>query len=208
MHSIVESSEVAVVLLAGLTGVGACERSEESAAQSQSRESKSVEPQEERESGDRGSDEGDEHEHGEDEAAEGEHGDHSHEMRLGWKMQHIAHRYAAIWFAGRGERTELLDYHVHELRETIEAIDRAGIEEHGVKVGTQLRARVGERVGSLVDHVESGEQSEFRETYREVIGQCNECHDQTEHGFIEVGMPDRNPYANLRSSKEESDSSE
>lgn len=131
-------------------------------------------------------------------SAEEDREEHDHAMRLGLKMQDISHRFAAIWYAGNAERTEMLDYQIHELRETIEQIGEADIEEHGLDVAEELDSRVGSRAEKLEEAVEKGEREKFRELYKGTMEKCNSCHAATEHGFIEVQIPERNPYPNVR----------
>jgi len=129
---------------------------------------------------------------------EKENGEHGHGVRLGLKMQNISHRFAAIWYAGNAERPEMLDYQVHELQETIEQIEQADIEENGIDVAEQLDVRVATPAEEFEKLVANGKLEKFREQYRETIERCNSCHTATEHGFLEVTVPERNPYPNLR----------
>jgi hypothetical protein len=149
---------------------------------------------------------GEETSHGED-GEHGEHGEHGGEeeghghdhggIRLGLKMQHVGHRFAAIWYAGRAEKLEMLDYQLHELRETAGQIQRADIEEHGVDVGKRLEANVLSGLDGLETAARKGDIETFESRYEAIRNGCNGCHDATEHGFIEVEKPTRNPYPNI-----------
>ncbi len=144
---------------------------------------------------------GEEHDHDEEgEHGHGDEGEHGHDhggIRLGLKMQHISHRFAAIWYAGRSEHLAMLDYQLHELRETAETIIDADIEEHGVDVGHRLESNVLSGLEGLEKAAEKGNVETFESRYQAVRRNCNTCHADTKHGFINVSQPTRNPYPNV-----------
>lgn len=120
--------------------------------------------------------------------------DHFH---LGGKMYEITRRFSAIWFAGEAGNAAMVKYQTHELEEVIAEIDEAKPKEAGVDVSSRLKSDVEAHFEDLEKHAESGDDRAFEATYRKVMNNCTTCHADTKHGFIQVKLPEYNPYPNL-----------
>jgi cytochrome c553 len=135
--------------------------------------------------------------HEEEQAKEEDHHDHGHGgVHLGAKMHELGRRFAAVWFAGEAGNTRMVDYQLHEMEEVISEIKEADPTEHGINVADQLDARILGQLETLETSVGS-DKAKFKKTYRSVMKQCTSCHADTEHGFINVKIPEYNPYPNL-----------
>jgi len=130
------------------------------------------------------------HEHADGEHTEGEH------FHLAPKMVELSRRFAAVWYAGRNEQFDLLDYQLHELEELQAEIKRAAPTENGVDVAARLKSDVLDPLHKLESY--RGENPEaFDKDYRRIVDNCSQCHADTGHDYLDVTMPTRNPYPNL-----------
>jgi cytochrome c553 len=50
---------------------------------------------------------------------------------------------------------------------------------------------------TLEDQASAKDTAGFEKTYRKVMNNCTVCHADTKHGFIQVKIPEYNPYPNL-----------
>ncbi len=138
---------------------------------------------------------GDEEHHGTDDHAEHEHTEAGH-FHLAPKMVEMSRRFAAVWYAGRNEQFDLLDYQIHELEELQAEIKRAAPTENGVDVAARLQSDVLEPLHALESY--DGEDPDaFEKDYRAIVKNCSQCHADTGHDYLNVTMPTRNPYPNL-----------
>ena len=134
---------------------------------------------------------------------EEDHHEHGHEgLHLGAKMHEIGRRFAAVWFAGEAGNKPMLDYQIHEMEEVIEEIEEANPTEHGVNVADQLDARIVSQLEPLESSLDSDD-VDFEKTYRSIMTECTSCHATTEHDFINVKIPEYNPYPNLEMEPQE-----
>lgn len=130
---------------------------------------------------------------------EGEHDeDHAHdEVHLGAHMFEIGRRYAAVWYAGEAGNKAMVDYQIHEIEEVIEELREAQPVEEGVDVVDYFDRSVLPGLEKVEEAIEAGNSATFEREYDAVIAQCNACHTATKHGFIKIGRPAFNPYANV-----------
>ena len=126
-----------------------------------------------------------------------EHGEARATIHLGNEMYHIARRISAVWYAGKAGNAEMVDYQLHEIEEAAETIEEAQIVEHGVAVGPEFQKTVASRFEEMETAVKKGDMAAFEKLYTDTLAGCNACHARTDHGFIVIERPTRNPYPNL-----------
>ncbi|QDG50569.1 hypothetical protein FIV42_07425 [Persicimonas caeni] len=134
-------------------------------------------------------------EHGE-HAAEGE--DEHHDVHLGNKMYELQRRWSAIWFAGKANDAEMVKYQTHEIEELVEILEESDPQEAGVDVVDRVNMHVTNRLEGIEEAVAAKNQEEFEKQYKAVVDGCNSCHAETKHAFIDVRIPEYNPYPNLK----------
>jgi hypothetical protein len=110
-------------------------------------------------------------------------------------MMTLSRRFAAIWFAGRNNRSEMLHYQIHELEELLAEIEEASPTENGIDVANRLNSDVLSKLEALETRIDDPEA--FEQSYREIAQNCSSCHADTGHDYIDVTVPTRNPYANI-----------
>lgn len=138
-------------------------------------------------------------EHHEEEAEE--HGEHEHDhaegVHLADTMYELSRRYSAIWYAGELGNSEMLHYQAHELEEMVEGLEEASPKENGVDVVARLKSDVLQPIEDLETAVEDGDRDAFEDTYATIMENCESCHADTGHDYIDVKKPEYNPYPNL-----------
>lgn len=176
-------THAALTLLAASLLVSACDKTEpaeEKAAAVGADEQKAAEP------ASSGEEEEDDHHH-----------DHAEGVHLGETMYELSRRFATVWFAGKAGNKQMVDYQIHEIEEVVEELEEPKPKEHGVDVHARLEADILPKLETIEEAVEAGDTAKFEETYRATISSCNNCHAMTEHDYVNVTVPEYNPYPNL-----------
>jgi hypothetical protein len=105
------------------------------------------------------------------------------------KLQRHANK---LWFAGSSQNWELAQFYVHELEESMEAVEHANLTEDGVELTPLIRNYGLKSLEKLEDAIKNKESKAFDETYDMLVANCNSCHNAANHSFIVIQKP-RNP---------------
>ena len=185
------SSIVALVSVALLTAgvVAACDKDDEGASTDD--DSKAVAPADKP-----GQTEGEDDHH------EREEEDHAHEhgeegVHIADAMYELSRRFSAIWFAGQVENRAFVDYEIHEIEELQADLAAESPKEAGVDVAARLKSDVVEPLGKLSTAVGESDLGKFDDVYHQIMKNCETCHADTGHDFINLKEPEYNPYPNL-----------
>lgn len=136
----------------------------------------------------------DEHpdEHGE------EHGEHDHGgIHLADVMVELGRRYSAIWFAGQVGNEPMVEYQIHEIEEMYDEVAEASPTENGVDVASRLQSDVVEPLEGLSAAAGESDIGGFEKTYTNIMDNCESCHADTGHDYLNLKKPEYNPYPNL-----------
>jgi len=115
---------------------------------------------------------------------------------LGERMNVLARRLAAVWYAGTNGNKALAKYELHEMEEMIESIELLHPIENGVNVANVLEAVAETQLCALGAAVESGDQARFRNAYADTMEACNACHASAGRPFVRIAMPSAPPVPN------------
>lgn len=115
---------------------------------------------------------------------------------LGDRMNVLARRFSAVWFAGKSGNKELAKYELHEMEEVIESIQLLRPIENGVNVAEVLEGVAHSQLEKLEEAVESGDAARFEAAYKDTIVACNSCHRSAAHAFIQITTPSASPVPN------------
>lgn len=99
-----------------------------------------------------------------------------------------------LHLAGEAGNWALAGFYEHEIEETAEMLVTGDFEADGHEVGPlveQWLLPAVERVGGAI---EAADGAAFGTAYGELVTACNACHAATDHGFIQIVVPDGNPY--------------
>jgi hypothetical protein len=107
-------------------------------------------------------------------------------------MSNIQVHHAKLWFAGQNQNWRLADFELHEIKETLEAIQQY-----------QTRRKESEKVPILypaLDNVDTAIQhqnkNEFTRAFVLLTNTCNNCHQATNFEFNVVTIPHSVPFTN------------
>lgn len=105
-------------------------------------------------------------------------------------LQYFAHK---TTLAIDNKNKPLTDFYVHELEEYIE--DAAKVESYdGHPVGKLINSILMPSFEKLESAVKSGNWNNASSRLDELLNSCNSCHEQTEHGFINIERSSDNPF--------------
>lgn len=108
-------------------------------------------------------------------------------------LQRWAHK-TALSVEARNQ--PLADFYLHELEETVEAVQNEVPTYEGYPVGQLTEQMLVPALDSLGGALDAGDWTVAREWLRAVATSCNQCHQATDHGFVEIRLHDLpNPYA-------------
>jgi len=107
-------------------------------------------------------------------------------------MSSIQVHHAKLWFAGKNQNWELADFEMHEISETLDAIQQYQTErEESKKVGMLKPS-----LDAVKDAIEKKDPTLFNSSYLLLTSSCNNCHKAVNFGFNVVKVPDTPPFSN------------
>lgn len=111
---------------------------------------------------------------------------------LGDFMSNIQGHHVKLWFAGIEENWILANFELNEIKENIDNI--------------KLYCKDRDEINSLpiilpaLDSMKSSLETEslikFKSNFNNLTQTCNICHKSTNHGFIQIKIPETNPFYN------------
>jgi len=102
------------------------------------------------------------------------------------RMQIYFHK---LWFAGKNENWELANFYTHELEESIEELIEHNVEDDGVNVSNLAKIMTETPFHNLEKSVKAGVLADFETSYQNMMQTCNQCHQASGHGFIQLQIP-------------------
>ena len=111
---------------------------------------------------------------------------------FGMLMSTIQQHHSKLWFAVENENWELAEFEIHEIKETFDDIKKY---QKGKKE-TEMTAIINPFLDSIKKTIEEKDFNQFKNNYRLLTNTCNACHIANEHKYIEIKIPDFQPYAN------------
>jgi hypothetical protein len=111
---------------------------------------------------------------------------------LGEMMSGIQVHHNKLWFAGKNSNWELADFEIHEIVETIDAIEKFQQDRKEIKAIGMIRPAL----DSLTDAISKKDPVSFQRTYSVLTATCNTCHQAVQFGFNVVKVPETPPFSN------------
>jgi hypothetical protein len=114
----------------------------------------------------------------------------------------ISRSSSMIYFAGTARNWELAGWYLWKLRKISwvvadgSVVEYRGIENYDVADLTQQMLWPALTV--LDSAVEAKDEGSFQAAYQTLINTCNGCHQISEHGFVEILVPDRPTHRNQK----------
>ncbi len=109
-------------------------------------------------------------------------------------MSNIQVHHAKLWFAGKNENWELADFEVHEIKESLDNIQKYQKERKESGMVIMLNPAL----DSVEISIKNKNLTVFSESFKSLTNTCNKCHILVDYGFNEVKIPDTPPFSNQK----------
>lgn len=109
----------------------------------------------------------------------------SYKPGLGEMMNGIQLHHEKLWFAGVNANWPLADFELHEIGETLDDIRKYNADRPEIKSLGMIEPAL----DSLRGAVEQRDQGAFRRDFQLLTQNCNQCHQNTDHGFNTIVEP-------------------
>ena len=116
-------------------------------------------------------------------------------------MSNIQIHHAKLWFAGTNENWELADFEIHEIGETVDAIEKYEPEREESKSVPMMKPAL----DSISAAIQNKNLAQFKNNYVLLTNTCNNCHKAVNFSFNEVKIPDSPPFSNQTIKKNKGD---
>ena len=116
-------------------------------------------------------------------------------------MSSIQIHHAKLWFAGTNENWELADFEIHEIIETVDAIEKYQPEREESKSVPMMKPAL----DSVSAAIQNKNLVQFKSNYILLTNTCNNCHKAVNFSFNEVKIPDSPPFSNQTFQKNKGD---
>jgi len=107
-------------------------------------------------------------------------------------MSNIQVHHAKLWFAGQNQNWKLADFETHEIKETLEAIQKYQIE----RTESRKISMLNPALDSVNNAVQQKSISLFNRSFTMLTNTCNNCHRATNFEFNVVKIPETPPFSN------------
>jgi len=107
-------------------------------------------------------------------------------------MSNIQVHHAKLWFAGQNENWKLADFEIHEIKETLEAIQKYQTE----RTESQKIGMLNPALDSINNSIQQKSVSLFKSSFTLLTNTCNNCHRATDFEFNVVKIPETQPFSN------------
>jgi 3-oxoacyl-(acyl-carrier-protein) synthase len=116
----------------------------------------------------------------------------SYKPGFGEFMSNVQVHHAKLWFAGQNENWALADFEMHEIRETLESIQKY----LSARKETQMLPIISLALDSVDNAIKQKNLDRFKSSYTLLTKTCNDCHVAANFGFNVVKIPETPPFSN------------
>ncbi len=106
------------------------------------------------------------------------------------RMQYFLHK---AGLSLEAENLELARFYVHELEETVEALEKFGTYK-GYPIGNLAKSKLSPGIEMLEDSVKAGHLQKAWPAFEGLVSSCNNCHQATNHSFIAIQYDKNAPF--------------
>lgn len=119
-----------------------------------------------------------------------------YELAIG--MGHMQAWMDKLYFSGTEGNWPLADFYLHELEETTEEMVQANLVKHKQPLTPLFESLLIPEIERLEDVVDHPDSELFLRHYDQLVRACNDCHNQTGYGYIQMQRPESPAYTNQR----------
>ncbi|HMU46777.1 MAG TPA: hypothetical protein PKC72_10440 [Chitinophagaceae bacterium] len=116
----------------------------------------------------------------------------SYKPGFGEFMSSIQAHHSKLWFAGQNNNWKLADFEIHEIKETVEAIEMYEKEREESKMIGMIKPAL----DSVEHSIQQKNPVHFKDSYIFLTNTCNNCHREANFEFNVVKIPDQSPFSN------------
>lgn len=128
--------------------------------------------------------------------------DHSpEEFELAPHMANLQRYLEKMYWSGKEENELLHEFYAHELEETMEEINEAGVIEDGVNISYNMMSFGIKALETYQKRIKEEGFSDFDNQFKNLINGCNGCHLVSKKGMIVIQAPSVNHYSSQRFKK-------
>jgi hypothetical protein len=113
-------------------------------------------------------------------------------------MSNIQVHHAKLWFAGINQNWELADFEIHEIKESLEDIQKYQSEREEAKAIPIIYPPL----DSIQTSIDKKNLNSFKSSFATLTNTCNSCHKAVKFEFNKVKIPDSPPFSNQEFKKE------
>jgi hypothetical protein len=128
--------------------------------------------------------------------ATGEPAKESHGPGLVEIMMATQSHHAKLWLAGNASNWDLADYQVDELKEGLEDAAKAIPEYKGVPIGRMIENLMMPPIAEVENAIKAKDRAKFVAAYDKMTAACNNCHQGSNRGFIDIQRPATSAFPN------------
>jgi hypothetical protein len=115
-------------------------------------------------------------------------------VEVAHQMNRIQAYAEKLWWAGEAGNLPLAKFYRHELKEEMEVVAAAGIEEDGIRVSENMQVYGIRSIDAMKELLATSGLKDFRTGYDGLILSCNSCHMASGHAEIVVRIPTENRF--------------
>lgn len=115
-------------------------------------------------------------------------------LPLIYQMSFMSRYTHKLYLAGAAQNWELADIYSHEIEEIAVEIIEGNHVDDGVNISELMEAMLLPQIEQMEGAIDRGEPAHFEESYNTLIQTCNQCHDASNYGAVQVSIPQSNPF--------------
>lgn len=117
------------------------------------------------------------------------------EIEVAHYMSRIQNYHTKLYFSGINNNTELIKFYLHELEEEMESIADGKVKKDGIDISQAIKTIGLSQIHAFEDQMKE-ENFDFNISFNQLTLSCNSCHQATEHSYINIIIPETNPFVN------------
>ena len=105
-------------------------------------------------------------------------------------LQYFTHK---TGLAIDNKNSKLTSFYAHEIEETLEEVEKIKTYD-GHSIGAMAKKTLEPAFEKLEDAIEKNQWSATSDNFDKLLNACNQCHKDTDHGYIKIVRQTNNPY--------------
>jgi hypothetical protein len=99
-----------------------------------------------------------------------------------------------LYWAGKAGNAPLAAYYFHELEERVEGLAEAKVKYDGIDISELVKIMLIPTLEAEEETLNAAKPETFVASYQKVMGSCNNCHTTSKKPFIQLQLPESNPW--------------